>query len=575
MDYQEVYRQWLNDEAILPEYRKELKALTDEREIEDRFYQELSFGTAGLRGVLGAGTNRMNEHTVGKATLGYARYLSQNYGRAKVVIAYDCRIKSPEFARLAARILAQEGHTVYLFRELRPVPLLSFAVRHLEADGGIVITASHNPKQYNGYKVYSGYGGQVTDEEAAEIFAKIQGIHSYADLPAMNYEAAIATGQIILIGEDVDRAYYESIKTLSVKRDLIAQHAKDLKIIYTPLHGTGNVPVRTILKEQGYEKVYVVPEQERPDGQFPTAPYPNPEDPSVFALALEMNRSIDADLIFGTDPDADRLGVLVQDASGAMRVLSGNQTGMLLTHYMLLALKQEGRLPKNAAVIKTIVSTESVQKICDHYGVTLFNVLTGFKYIGEKIEEFLQEGSYEFIFGFEESFGYSAGTFTRDKDAVVTAMLVAEMALYYKSRNMTLYDALMEVYATYGTYEEVTESYARGGRAGAEEIRRSLDFFRGLDLKEVDGVPVLIKQDFWTSREHRLDGTEHLLTLPQSNVIKFMLADDSWFVIRPSGTEPKMKAYLAVRAANAPEAHQAMERFRGVMDGWVQRSFEE
>ena len=572
-DYRQTYEAWLTDDAISPQERAELRNLTDETEIEDRFYKELEFGTAGLRGVLGAGTNRMNDHTVGKATLGLARYLTEQFRSAKVVIAYDSRIKSLEFAQLSAQILAECGHQVFLFDSLRPVPLLSYAVRYLKADSGIVITASHNPKQYNGFKVYSAYGGQVTDEEAADILTKINQVASYSEIKAMNYEAAIAKGKIKLIGAEVDRSYYESIKTLTIKDDLVRDHAGELKVIYTPLHGTGNIPVRTVLSELGYGQVQVVPEQELPDGTFPTAPYPNPENPDVFKLALAMNQTIGADLIFGTDPDCDRLGLIVFEKDGTPQVLSGNQTGMLITHYMLKALAQADQLPKNGVVIKTIVTTESVRNIARKYGVEVMDVLTGFKYIGEKIEEFKETGSHHFIFGFEESFGYSLGTFTRDKDAVVTAMMVCEMALYYKTMGMTLYDALMEVYDEFGYFREGLISYTRVGKEGAQEIKQSMEFFQGLDLKDINQVPVVKKQNFLSGAETDAQGNVTKLSLPSANVVKFMLADDSWFVIRPSGTEPKMKAYTAVCGTSLVDSTKQLAKFTEFIEDLVDQSF--
>lgn len=572
-DYRQTYEAWLTDDAISPQERAELRNLTDETEIEDRFYKELEFGTAGLRGVLGAGTNRMNDHTVGKATLGLARYLTEQFRSAKVVIAYDSRIKSLEFAQLSAQILAECGHQVFLFDSLRPVPLLSYAVRYLKVDSGIVITASHNPKQYNGFKVYSAYGGQVTDEEAADILTKINQVASYSEIKAMNYEAAIAEGKIKLIGAEVDRSYYESIKTLTIKDDLVRDHAGELKVIYTPLHGTGNIPVRTVLSELGYGQVQVVPEQELPDGTFPTAPYPNPENPDVFKLALAMNQTIGADLIFGTDPDCDRLGLIVFEKDGTPQVLSGNQTGMLITHYMLKALAQADQLPKNGVVIKTIVTTESVRNIARKYGVEVMDVLTGFKYIGEKIEEFEETGSHHFIFGFEESFGYSLGTFTRDKDAVVTAMMVCEMALYYKTMGMTLYDALMEVYDEFGYFREGLISYTRVGKEGAQEIKQSMEFFQGLDLKDINQVPVVKKQNFLSGEETDAQGNVTKLSLPSANVVKFMLADDSWFVIRPSGTEPKMKAYTAVCGTSLVDSTKQLAKFTEFIEDLVDQSF--
>ncbi len=574
MEYKARYNSWLNDPSILAEYREELRTLTDEKEIEDRFYRDLEFGTAGLRGVRGAGTNRMNEHTVGKAAEGLGRYLKKTVGVAKIVIAYDSRIKSPEFAQYTAEILAHHGHIVYLYDALRPVPLLSFAVRYLKADSGVVITASHNPAEYNGFKVYGSYGGQVTDEDADAILNEILSIATYAEIVPMDFEAAKQAGNIIMIGDDVDRHYYDSIKTLTIRKDLIKDHADKLKVLYTPLHGSGNIPVRTVLKELGYSQVTVVPEQELPDGLFPTAPYPNPENPQVFEIALKMNQDLQADIIFGTDPDADRLGVVVTEKDGSAKVLTGNQTGMLLTDYMLSALKAEGRLPADAAVIKTIVTTESARLIADFYGVKLYDVLTGFKYIGEKIEEFIRDNSGTFIFGFEESYGYSAGAFVRDKDAVVTSMMVCEMALYYKMKGMTLYDALLDVYERFGYFKEDLKSYTRTGKDGAEQIRKSLEYFRGLVIHEINGVKVTKKQDFLLSVETSGDGTVTALTLPKSNVVKYLLADDSWFVIRPSGTEPKMKAYIAVKGSSLADADAKVAQFTDYVDGLVTKSFQ-
>lgn len=574
MTYKERYESWLNDTKILPEYKEELLSINDEKEIEDRFYRDLEFGTAGLRGVRGAGTNRMNEHTVGKAAEGLARYLKKKVGVAKIVIAYDSRIKSPEFALYSAKILAYHGHVAYLYDSLRPVPLLSFAVRYLNADSGIVITASHNPSEYNGFKVYGSYGGQVTDEDANSILEEMLAIEDLSEIKTMDQEEALKSGRIVMIGDDVDRHYYDSIKTLVIRKGLVKDHAKDLKILYTPLHGSGNVPVRKILGELGYNDVNVVPEQELPDGNFPTAPYPNPENPQVFELALKQNETLKADIIFGTDPDADRLGVIVLDKNGTPKVLTGNQTGMLLTDYMLSSLKEEGTLPKDAAIIKTIVTTESVRKIAAFYGATLYDVLTGFKYIGEKIEEFIKDDSGTFIFGFEESYGYSAGAFVRDKDAVVTSMMVCEMALFYKMKDMTLYDALIDVYDRFGYFNEGIRSYAKAGKDGAEMIKKSLDYFRALELLEINGVKVVKKQDFLLSTDTATDGTITPLTLPKSNVIKYMLEDDSWFVIRPSGTEPKMKAYAAVKGTSMEDSREKLGVFLSYVDSLVDTSFQ-
>ncbi|MBP1918765.1 phospho-sugar mutase [Youngiibacter multivorans] len=576
MTYMEKYESWLKDDSVLPEFKAELKAITDEKEIEDRFYQDLEFGTAGLRGVLGAGTNRMNEHTVGKATEGLARYIAETFpGSPSCAIAYDSRIKSDTFAKTAALILAAHGVKAYLFESLRPVPMLSYAVRYLKADAGIVITASHNPKQYNGYKVYGAYGGQLTDEAADIVLDKIAEVASFGDVKSISEEEAVEKGLLVYIGEDVDKSYIDSIKTVTVKKDLVRESAPELQIIYTPLHGSGNVPVRRVLRELGYTNVHIVKEQEAPDGNFPTAPYPNPENPSVFTLALEMAKEVKPDIIFGTDPDCDRIGVVVTEKDGGSRVLTGNQTGMLLTYYLLNALKEEGRLPSNGVVIKTIVSTESVRKIASSYGVELMDVLTGFKYIGEKIEEFKATKEKTFIFGFEESFGYLAGDFVRDKDAVVASMLVCEMALYYKKKGMTLYDALMEVYEKYGYFNEAIVSFTLEGKDGQDKIRKCIEYMRDNTLTEVDGVRTLSKEDYkLREKTDLLTGVKEEITLPSSNVIKYTLEDDSWFVVRPSGTEPKMKAYVAVTGKDLDDSRNKLEAFKKAVVDAVNKGFE-
>lgn len=576
MNYKDVYQSWLDDVELMKEYKEELTLLKDEKEIEDRFYRELEFGTAGLRGVLGAGTNRMNEYTVGKATEGLSRYLNRTNGNSKIAIAYDSRIKSPEFAKISARILAAGGHRVYLFESLRPVPLLSFTVRELNCDSGIVITASHNPKEYNGYKVYSSYGGQVTDEEASAILDEISSIKSYKEINMMDFDTAIEEGLIELIGEEIDSKYNDLMKDLTIRKKMVEDHADELKIIYTPLHGSGNVPVRRLLKSLGYNNLVVVKEQELPDGTFPTASYPNPENPDVFKLALELNKKENADIIFATDPDADRLGVIVKDLEGNSKVLTGNQTGMLLTNYILMSLKEENRLPEDGVVIKTIVSTESVRKICDSYNIKLLDVLTGFKYIGEKMEEFQDKKNHSFLFGFEESYGYCLGTYVRDKDAVVTSMMVCEMALYYKLKGMTLYDALMSVYETYGYFTEGIMSYTKSGKEGSLLIKNSMDYFRNLNLEEVLGSKVVRKIDYKTSEDKNLKtGEVNKVLLPSSNVIKFMMEDDSWFVLRPSGTEPKMKAYVAVKGTSFEDSQDKTEKFKEYVDSLVKKSFGE
>lgn len=575
MTYKEKLNQWLNSDVVLDEFKEELRVITDENELEDRFYKDLEFGTAGLRGILGAGTNRMNVHTVGKATEGLARYLSENVENPSCAIAYDSRIKSDEFAMEAALVLAAHGVKVYLYDELQPVPLLSYAVRYYKTSSGIVITASHNPKDYNGYKVYGSYGGQVTDEEADKILAKIDGLKDLSEITKITKEEALEKGLLVMIGDEVVTSYMESIKSLTVKKDLVKNHAKELNVIYTPIHGSGNVPVRRVLKELGYDNVHVVKEQEEPDGTFPTAPYPNPEDPQVFELALELAKDVNPDIIFATDPDCDRVGVIVKDSEGADQVLSGNQIGMLITYYLLKAKKEEGTLPENAVIIKTIVSTESVRKMTEEFNVELLDVLTGFKYIGEKIEEYQETKEKSFIFGFEESFGYLAGTFARDKDAVVASMLLCEIATYYKTKDMTLYDALMEIYDRYGYFREEIKSFTMDGKDGQDKIRKAIGYFRDNTLDKVGDVKTLSKEDYKLSQKKNLiTGETTEITLPTSNVIKYTLEDDSWFVIRPSGTEPKMKVYMAIKEDSLTKAEKTLENFKNDLISIVNKAFD-
>ncbi|HBT18801.1 MAG TPA: phosphoglucomutase [Clostridiaceae bacterium] len=563
MSYKEKLALWLESDHISEAFKKELREITDEKELEDRFYTELDFGTAGLRGILGAGTNRMNIHTVGKAAEGLARYLVKQESAPSCAIAYDSRIKSDEFAKVSALILAAHGVKVYLYDTLAPVPLLSYAVRHYGASAGIVITASHNPQAYNGFKVYGAYGGQVTDEEADKVLKEIRAIENFEDVSSVTEEEALASGHLVYIGEEVMTAYTEAIKTLTVKKEMVKDHAKDLTIIYTPIHGSGNIPVRRVLQELGYEHVHIVKEQELPDGTFPTAPYPNPENPQVFELALALAKDVSPDIIFGTDPDCDRVGVIVKDREGKDQVLSGNQIGMLITYYLLTAMKEEQTIPDNGVVIKTIVSTESVRAITKDFGVELLDVLTGFKYIGEKIEEYQETKEKTFLFGFEESFGYLAGTFVRDKDAVVASMLLCEIATYYKTKGMTLYDGLMEIYEKYGYYQEGIESFTLAGKEGQSQIARCVEHFRTHTLTEVGGIKTILKEDY--KKKEKVDlstGETEAITLPSSNVIKYTLADGSWFVVRPSGTEPKMKAYMAIKGKDFLDAQEKMTTFK-------------
>ena len=568
MIYKEKFNEWLNSAVVAEEVKEELRSIKDEKELEDRFYKDLDFGTGGLRGVIGFGSNRMNVYTVSKATQGFANYLNKSFEEPSVAIAYDSRNMSKEFAEAAALTLCSNGVKVFLYESLRPTPMLSFAVRHLNCNGGIMVTASHNPKIYNGYKVYDEFGGQVTDEKATIIINEVNNIKSFDEIKTISKEEAIRDNLLTYVGEEVDKAYLEQVKSLTIRRELVEKNAKDLKVIYTPIHGTGNIPVRRVLNELGYEQVQVVKEQELPDGNFPTAPYPNPEDPQVFEIALDMAKTSNPDIIFGTDPDCDRIGVVVKDSEGNYRVLNGNQTGLLLTEYILSSLKEENKLPENGVVIKTIVTTEGARAIATHYGIEIMDVLTGFKYIGEKIREFQEAGDRKYLFGFEESYGYLAGEFVRDKDAVIASMLIAEMTLFYKQQGKSLYDGLIDLYNKYGFFKEGLVSIDLKGKEGQEKIAKCIDELRNSSLPEVNGVKIATKLDYKLSKEENLiTGTESVINLPKSNVLKYILENGSSFVVRPSGTEPKMKIYLAVKGSSLEDAQKQLEVFKGkVMD---------
>ncbi len=568
MIYKEKFNEWLNSAVVAEEVKEELRSIKDEKELEDRFYKDLDFGTGGLRGVIGFGSNRMNVYTVSKATQGFANYLNKSFEEPSVAIAYDSRNMSKEFAEAAALTLCSNGVKVFLYESLRPTPMLSFAVRHLNCNGGIMVTASHNPKIYNGYKVYDEFGGQVTDEKATIIINEVNNIKSFDEIKTISKEEAIRDNLLTYVGEEVDKAYLEQVKSLTIRRELVEKNAKDLKVIYTPIHGTGNIPVRRVLKELGYEQVQVVKEQELPDGNFPTAPYPNPEDPQVFEIALDMAKTSNPDIIFGTDPDCDRIGVVVKDSEGNYRVLNGNQTGLLLTEYILSSLKEENKLPENGVVIKTIVTTEGARAIATHYGIEIMDVLTGFKYIGEKIREFQEAGDRKYLFGFEESYGYLAGEFVRDKDAVIASMLIAEMTLFYKQQGKSLYDGLIDLYNKYGFFKEDLISIELQGKEGQEKIGKCLDLLRETALTEVDGVKIAKRLDYKLSKEEDLvNASEEVINLPKSNVLKYILENGSSFVVRPSGTEPKMKIYIAVKGSSLEDAQKQLEVFKGkVMD---------
>ncbi|MBU5487583.1 phospho-sugar mutase [Clostridium sp. MSJ-8] len=563
MLYKEKYQAWLDSSIISEEIKEELRNIKDEKEIEDRFYKDLEFGTGGLRGVIGAGSNRMNVYTVSQATQGFADYLNANFKEPKVAIAYDSRHMSPEFSKAAALTLCANNIKVYLYESLRPTPVLSFTVRHLGCQGGIMMTASHNPKIYNGYKAYDEFGCQLTDNKANAVINCVKAISDFSMIKTISEDKAVAEGLLNYIGEEVDKAYIEKVKSVTIRKELVEEGAKDLKIIYTPIHGTGNIPVRRVLKELGYEHVNVVKEQELPDGDFPTTPYPNPEAAQVFELALKMAETETPDIIFGTDPDADRIGVVVNTGNGEYKVLTGNQTGLLLTDYVITSLKELNKLPKNGVVVKTIVTTEGARKIAEANNVECIDVLTGFKYIGEKMREFEVSKDKTYIFGFEESYGYLAGDFVRDKDAVIASMLISEMTLFYKKQGMSLYEALINLYKKYGFFKEEQKAIELDGKEGQEKIASCIDSLRNATIESVNGSKVVIKYDYKLSKEENFkENTVTEIKLPKSNVLKFILEDGSSFVVRPSGTEPKMKVYFAVQGTSLEDADEKGAKFK-------------
>ncbi len=546
--YKNFIDKWLSSDKIDEEYKNELRDL-DEKELEDRFYKELEFGTGGLRGVIGSGFNRMNIYTVGKVTQGYANFLNHYYGKdISVAIAYDSRIKSDEFAKRAALIFAANNIKVYLYESLRPTPMLSFALRHLKCKGGVVLTASHNPKEYNGYKVYGEDGGQLTDELAQKVYEYICKVNIFDDVKIIDEKTALSLSKLQYIGEDVDKVYIDKVKELVIRKDLVRENASDLNIIYTPLHGSGYKPVTRVLDELGYRNLKIVEEQKEPNGNFPTVPYPNPELESVFELSVKLAKENNSDIALATDPDCDRVGVVAKDRYGNYKLLNGNQIGLLLSEYILMSLKEKNKLPSNGVIIKTIVTTELIKNICDAYNVEFMDVLTGFKYIGEKIKEFEKTGDKKYIFGFEESYGYLVGDFVRDKDAVIAVNIIVEMALYYKTIGKTLNCALEEIYQQYGFSTEDLISIELKGKEGQEKISNCLQNLRTMNLNIVGNEKIFKIQDYKLRVEKNLiTGLTNSIDLPISNVIKVLFENGSWFAIRPSGTEPKMKIYISVR----------------------------
>lgn len=548
-----LYEQWLQDPGIDPATKEELKAIEgQDKEVEDRFYKDLEFGTGGLRGVIGAGTNRMNKYTVGRATQGLAQDLLQaSSGQPSVVIAYDSRNQSPEFALEAALVLAGNGIKAYVFESLRTTPELSFAVRHLQASAGIVITASHNPPEYNGYKVYGPDGGQIVKEQADRIIGQIQSLE-FNMIRKLSKEEAESQGLLQWIGQAVDDAYVKAVLAVRPRPEVGMQQGNKVNIVYTPLHGSGNITVRRVLREAGFKNVHVVPEQEKPDSQFSTVQSPNPEEKEAFSLAIELGKQVEADVIIGTDPDCDRMGAVVKDATGQYVVLSGNQSGAIMVHYLLSSLQEGKGIPTDGVVIKTIVTSEMGAEIARHYGVEVMNTLTGFKYIGEKMTEFERSGHHSFLFGYEESYGYLAGTYARDKDAVVASMLICEAAAYYKSQGKTLYDVLQELYGQFGYYREALESRTLKGKDGLAKIRQIMEEWRSHSPSNVCGKKITTMLDY----------TEGIDGLPKENVLKYLLEDGSWFCLRPSGTEPKIKVYFAVKAKSAEESERLLAELR-------------
>lgn len=565
--YKDKYNLWMNSEFVDEKTKEELKGIADDpKELEDRFYTSLEFGTAGLRGILGAGKNRMNKYTVGFASQGLANYIvkwGQKYKDKGVAIAYDSRNMSEEFAKTTALILCANGIRTYLFDSLRPVPVLSFAIKHLQCISGIVITASHNPPEYNGYKVYWKEGYQLTPNQAQEISDEISKIYDFKYIKTMDEEDALARGLLQYISHEIDIPYNDAIISQCLNRELIVKKGDNLNIVYSPLHGSGNIPLRKALKSVGFEQVYIVKEQEKPDGNFPTVKVPNPEEVSVFELAKKLASEKNADIIIATDPDADRIGIAYKNKKGHYVNLSGNQIGCILGYYLITQLKEKDTLPKNGVVIKSIVSTDLIDRIAKDFDVNVESTLTGFKYIGEKIEEYANTKLRKYILGFEESYGYLIGDHARDKDAIGASLILCEMALYYKENGKNLGDILEGIYGTYGYYIDHIESIKLEGREGNEKLKKVATYFRkDLSMKWA-GLNVKYIEDYLQGKKNIVgEGTEQL-SLPQSNVTKIYLEDDSWFCVRPSGTEPKIKFYFSIRGESLEDASNKLETIKG------------
>ncbi|MFO8019373.1 MAG: phospho-sugar mutase [Promethearchaeia archaeon] len=585
MNYKEQYNQWMNSSSLDEEAKNELQSIADnEEEIQDRFYKDLEFGTAGLRGKIGMGTNRMNIYTVGKSTQGLASYLLENVENAQrrgVVIAYDCRYKSREFSERAARILTANGIKVYLFEDIRPTPELSFAVTELGAAAGIVVTASHNPPDYNGYKVYSENAAQILPEVADKIIEQIDMIKDYSKIQIISLEEAHEKGLFELIGKELDRIYYQKVKELSLSEDL----DKEINIVYTPLHGTGNIPIRTILKEMGYENVFVDEEQAKPDPEFSTVDSPNPENSEAFERAVKLGKEVNADILIATDPDCDRIAVAVSsthshyeersdeaisspDARNNYLFLNGNQTGALLLNYILSRRKENKQLPKEGFNIKTIVTSELGRVVADSYDITTYDTLTGFKFICNKAMELEKEGG-TFLFGYEESIGYLAGNFVRDKDAVISALIIAEMSAYYKKKRLTLVDVLNKLYEKHGYFLEHLESIYLEGMEGEQQMEKIMTAFRG-KFPEIPEMHISRKIDYKTSFQYDYEAQkEEIVAIPKSDVLKCIFSDGSWYAVRPSGTEPKIKIYMSLVGKDKAEAEEKLGKLKSVIFGKI------
>lgn len=561
MSWKEIADKWLNNESLDGDLKEQLyKLKEDEKSLEELFYKNLEFGTGGMRGEIGPGTNRMNIYTIRKASEGLAQYLlSQGEESAKrgVVISYDSRHMSPEFALEVAKTVGKHGIKSYLFSELRPTPELSFAVRHLGAAAGVMVTASHNPPEYNGYKVYGDDGGQLPPKQADALTNFVNSVEDELSIKVTGKEELLANGLLQYIGEDIDQIYLENVAKIQLNKEIVEKVGEELKIVFTPLHGTANKLVQEGLKQFGFKNVTVVKEQEQPDPNFSTVKSPNPEEHAAFELAIKYGKEIDADILLGTDPDSDRLGVAVKNAEGEYQVLTGNQTGAIMLHYLLSQKEEKGLLPENGIVLKTIVTSEIGRAIAESFGIPTFDTLTGFKFIGEKIKEYEKTGKHNFLFGYEESYGYLIGDFVRDKDAVQAAIFAAEVAAFYKAQGKSLYDALIEIFEKYGYYKEALSSLTLKGKDGAEQIANILEEFRSNPPKEIAGIRVTAVEDYKASiRKQLSNGKLNPISLPKSNVLKYFLEDGSWFCVRPSGTEPKCKFYFAVKGTSLENSEE-------------------